>query len=452
MKDPVGAYALPSAAGHASPASVGALLKQHRLRARLTQVELADLSTVSLRTIRNLEAGRGQNPRPETLRLLADGLRLGPCAFETLNDALGKGSRGASLNAYVSQPPTGTQLAAGHLVGRQAEVNSALEAIRSGSARVITLAGFGGVGKSRLAFGIVQAAKVKFSMDWLWVPASAPVSEGDGSVAARAGNGPADRFARWAGEFLAGTEAAKDDFVALAAAQPFVLVLDDLRQYGAQFDSLLTEVLQRCPRLAIVETTRQMIDQTNRVLMPVKPLALEGSVETGTGQGSGGGSALELLLSHARTVCPDLGRAESQFDSLNAICAALDGLPRAIENSASWLAFCSPGQVAEMTASDPFAVGCCASPADDCAHWGYDALADAINCLPPTEYTWLERLSAASGAWTLKEAGSMVQRDPLETAKSIYGPLALGLIRPVRTCEGEPRTFTVLNHVKSFLA
>lgn len=445
MEEPDGAHALP-------PSDVGMLLKQHRLRARLTQIELADLSAVSLRTIRNLEAGRGLNPRPETIRLLAQGLRLGPRAFETLNAALGKGSRGAPLNAYVSKEPTGSQFAGGHLVGRQAEVNSALGAIRSGAARVITLAGFGGVGKSRLAFGIVEAAKVKFSLDWLWVPASAPAAEGDGSGAAWTGAGPADRFTRWTSEFLAGAESAKDDFVALAASQPFLLVLDDIRQYGAEFDALLTEILQRCPRLAIVETTRQMVGQTNRVLMPVKPLALEGPAETGTGPAGGRGTALELLLSHARTACPDLGPTERQFDSLNAICAALDGLPRAIENSASWLAFCSPGQVAELTASDPFAVGCCAIPADGCDHWGYNALADAINCLPPAEYTWLERLSAASGPWTLKEAETIVQKDSMETAKSIYAPLALGLIRPVSAHEGEPRTFTVLNHVKSFLA
>lgn len=429
---------------HPEPTDVGTLLKRHRMRARLTQAELAGLSTVSLRTIRNLEAGRGQNPRPATVRLLADGLRLGPQAFETFNAALGRGQRGAVLGALVCKVPACTRLTTGQLLGRQNEMSSSLGAIRTGAGRVITLGGFGGVGKSRLAAGIVEAARLKFSMPWLWVPlsaASAASDASDGSVA--------DRFSQWAGEFAAGADGAVDDLVALVAAQPFLLVLDDLPEDSSALDAVLADILQRCPRLVVIETTRQMVERTNRALMPVKPLALDGPAESGTARMS---PALELLLSHARTACPDLESTGKHIDSFSVICRALDGLPRAIENAASWLAVCHPSDVAEMARSDPFSIGCGGNPGASEDRWAYEALADALNCLPASAYSWLEMLSAVPDPWTLEEAAVMTRQGPVQMAKSMYDSLMLGLIRPVGAHDGEPRVFTVLNHVKSFLA
>lgn len=434
---------------HAEPVDVGTLLKRHRMRARLTQAELAGLSTVSLRTIRNLEAGRGQNPRPATVRLLADGLRLGPQAFETFNAALGRGQRGAVLGALMCKVPVSTRLTSGHLLGRHNEISSSLGVIRSGAGRVITLGGFGGVGKSRLAAGIVEAARVKFSMPWLWVPLSATSAANDVSEVALIEGSVADRFSRWAGEFAAGVEGAVDDLVALVAAQPFLLVLDDLREYRSTLDAVLADILQRCPRLVVVETTRQMVERTNRALMPVKPLALDSSAQAGTARMS---PALELLLSHARTACPDLESTGKHIDSFSVICRALDGLPRAIENAASWLALCHPSDVADMARSDPFTIGCGGNPGASEDRWAYEALADAFNCLPASAYSWLEMLSAVPEPWTLEEAAVMTRQGPVDMAKSMYDSLMLGLIRPVGAHDGEPRVFTVLNHVKSFLA
>lgn len=54
----------------------GSLLQFHRLRAGLTQQQLADFSALSVRAIRDLEHGRVERPRQDTVRLLADALRL----------------------------------------------------------------------------------------------------------------------------------------------------------------------------------------------------------------------------------------------------------------------------------------------------------------------------------------------------------------------------------------
>ncbi|MFE3692241.1 multiprotein-bridging factor 1 family protein, partial [Streptomyces sp. NPDC059129] len=65
---------------------VGALIRAHRLRIGLTQRELADLSTISVRAIRDLEHGRATRPRTDTVRLMADALRLGPRARTALEE------------------------------------------------------------------------------------------------------------------------------------------------------------------------------------------------------------------------------------------------------------------------------------------------------------------------------------------------------------------------------
>ncbi|GAA4445072.1 hypothetical protein GCM10023148_51990 [Actinokineospora soli] len=72
----------------ATETEFGRLLRRHRERVGLTQRELADLSTISVRAIRDLEQGRARKPRPDTVRLIADGLRLGGQAHADLDAAV----------------------------------------------------------------------------------------------------------------------------------------------------------------------------------------------------------------------------------------------------------------------------------------------------------------------------------------------------------------------------
>lgn len=88
------------------PPQFGSLMRRHRLRIGLTQRELADLSTISVRAIRDLEQGRATRPRTDTVRLIADGLRLGPRARADLESAAHQGRRSAALHErFVTAPP-----------------------------------------------------------------------------------------------------------------------------------------------------------------------------------------------------------------------------------------------------------------------------------------------------------------------------------------------------------
>lgn len=71
----------------AADAGFGGLLRAHRQRALLSQEQLAERSGVSTRTIRELEKGRVRRPQGESVRRLADALRLAGPSLERFASA-----------------------------------------------------------------------------------------------------------------------------------------------------------------------------------------------------------------------------------------------------------------------------------------------------------------------------------------------------------------------------
>jgi len=86
------------------PASFGALLRARRHRAYLSQEQLAARAELSERTVRNLEAGRVRSPRTDTLRLLANALRLSEPERDTWLEAARAGPPDRTVQEWTSQP------------------------------------------------------------------------------------------------------------------------------------------------------------------------------------------------------------------------------------------------------------------------------------------------------------------------------------------------------------
>ncbi|RDI62750.1 ATP-binding protein [Nocardia pseudobrasiliensis] len=124
----------------------GALLQRARLRAGMTQEQLAERAGVSVRTIRRFETDANTNPRVETVRLLADALRLPPAARDELL-ASAVGATEGPLRPVPQQLPALPQV----FVGRTDELNAL--SVRTGGATVVVSAvsGGGGIGKTWLA-------------------------------------------------------------------------------------------------------------------------------------------------------------------------------------------------------------------------------------------------------------------------------------------------------------
>jgi len=85
------------------PASFGTLLRMRRIRASLSQEQLAARAELSERTVRNLEADRVQAPRTDTVRLLADALQLSESERESWFEAARGDLPDVVVQAWVRQ-------------------------------------------------------------------------------------------------------------------------------------------------------------------------------------------------------------------------------------------------------------------------------------------------------------------------------------------------------------
>src|SRR4051812_2594094 len=143
----------------------GNLLKISRLRCGLTQRQLADLSTVSVRAIRDLESGRACRPRPDTVRLLADGLRLAGAGRADFESAARAEHTAAAPAAELPAP-------LGVMPGRDTERAELRALLASGTQRLVTLTGLSGVGKTRLATAVAQTLRDTDGLVASWVTAA----------------------------------------------------------------------------------------------------------------------------------------------------------------------------------------------------------------------------------------------------------------------------------------
>src|SRR5436190_3319547 len=137
-----------------APGSFGAYLKGLRVTAGFTQEELATNAGLSVHAVSALERGERRRPHMETVRALAVALRL----KEAARDALVKAARTQQDEPAfdeLSGVPLPVPLTA--LLGRDADLHILRQWLDDPVARLITVVGFGGVGKTRLALEIAHA-------------------------------------------------------------------------------------------------------------------------------------------------------------------------------------------------------------------------------------------------------------------------------------------------------
>lgn len=140
--------------------SLSAVVRRLRLRAGLTQEELAERSGISVRTIRGLESGDRRNPRIVSVRQLANALDLPPREHEDLIvTALGTDTtRSVPPAAPV---PRQLQAAPGRFTGRRRELSQLTSMLRprpetSGPMVISVVGGIGGIGKTALVLQWAQ--------------------------------------------------------------------------------------------------------------------------------------------------------------------------------------------------------------------------------------------------------------------------------------------------------
>src|SRR5580700_2409567 len=148
----------------ASRSSFGALLREFRLAAGLSQDALAERAAMSADGISALERGVNKAPQRETLALLLEALQLQAQQRQAIEAAARRPSRPRMSAARAIKKHNLPRLTS-PLFGRERELRE-IEGLVAAS-QLVTLTGTGGVGKTRLAVEAGHAAQSKFD-DGIW--------------------------------------------------------------------------------------------------------------------------------------------------------------------------------------------------------------------------------------------------------------------------------------------
>ncbi|WP_166442323.1 helix-turn-helix domain-containing protein [Nakamurella flava] len=227
--------------------TLGDVIARHRRRRGLTQQELADFSTVSIRAIRDLEHGVTLTPRPDTVRLLAETLRLGRSDRAELQELAGVRSPATAAPSRGSGTDVDGRVGAAPVVGREAELAAMRNWWDDPDPRrpaVLTVLGLPGTGKTALVRAVAtERAAAGLCVVW---PGSGPRRD------------PATRLAEAAAAELSTAPGAESSGAGVRWAErmgtlPTVLVLDDPPR--APRADVLDRMVAAAPGLRIVVTT-----------------------------------------------------------------------------------------------------------------------------------------------------------------------------------------------------
>jgi len=256
----------------------------------------------------------------------------------------------AAAGGGAARPGAGQlPLPMAELIGREAQLPDVLA--RLDSCRLLTLAGTGGIGKTLLALAMAHRTAAASTGGVAWAElAEACDAPGVGAAVACALGVGAPVPVAVAGAAAAYAEAGAGHTPATLAAhigdQPMLLVLDNSEHLADAVARLVEVLLQRCPRLRLLVTSRQPLLAAGETVWRVPPLAVP-DVDVVDGAHLLQYSALQLFVARVRAADSSFHPSPRMVVQIAAICRRLEGLPLAIELAAA----CVPALGVEQTAA-----------------------------------------------------------------------------------------------------
>jgi len=300
----------------------GDLLKRRRLAAQLTQQELARAAGLSARAISDLERGINQTPRKDTVQLLSAALHLDEAEqaeFTALAHRLRHRAAPPAPRAAHNLPVQPTPL-----IGRDGDVAAVRALLRRAGARLVTLIGPAGVGKTRL--GLQVAAEYLAEVgDGVTLVALAAVTHPAGVVPA---------IAQTLGVRESSGAALIADLQRYLRDRHLLLLLDNFEQV-IEAAPQVAALLAAAPGLKVLVTSREALRLRGEQEYTVPPLALPDLRRLPPPEALSQVPAVRLFLARAVEVKPDFAVTDANAATVAEICERLDGLPLAIELAAA---------------------------------------------------------------------------------------------------------------------
>ncbi|MFJ6215517.1 helix-turn-helix domain-containing protein [Streptomyces sp. NPDC092296] len=351
------------------PAWNSRLIATLRIQRGWTQEELAEYSGLSVRTIRNLELGRVQNPRRSSVDLLVTALGVADeqrHGAEHLDHARWRGLPAAN-SALVGSPSVHQQLA---------------NTVRTN--RLTTFLGPGGVGKTRMALSV--AAQIShFFRDGVEVVELGDLRTEHDSVEEQA----AAVLHRVRRQLSRGRPVAQPGTAEIEAETNMLLVLDNAEHIPAGVMAATRELQATFSGVHILITARRRLTERLGANREIHPLPLEQA----PGEPLSGVPAVELFLQHVGAESQAAAELEKDLPLIAELCRRLGGIPRYIEFAAECLRaipirlMLSYGPTPEMLWSNDHALLRHQRSVTDSIRWSIDLLSDDHRLL-------LERIAA----------------------------------------------------------
>jgi predicted ATPase/transcriptional regulator with XRE-family HTH domain len=424
----------------ATPMSFGAVLREHRLAARLTQDALAERAGLGTRGIQDLEHGLHQ-PHRQTVQRLVLALDLSGEArrqFERLAGAAPRQRQPVSpIRPFVPQivgrtvaersnlplPPTA-------LIGREREVATVVALLRDSSCRLVTLTGPGGIGKTRLAIQVATDCVPDFPDGTFFVPL-ASLTDPDLVVST---------IARVLGLREIPNRSALEIVRDAIRVKRLLLVLDNFEPV-VQAAPVVADLLAACPGSKVLVTSRTVLQLQGERVYDVGPLAVPDLRTPTTSEQLTQYASVQLFVDRAEGTGGNLARTEENTRAVAAICARVEGVPLAIELAAARTRLLSPRAI--LTRLSPLLPllggGARDLPARhqtmrDTIAWSYDLLDE-------TEKLLFRRLAVFVGGFTVDAAlaiGASMGLEEVEVLNRLESLIGQSLLRS-EDVAGEPR-------------
>jgi non-specific serine/threonine protein kinase len=316
-------------------------------------------------------------------------------------------------------------LAPGSLIGRKADVDTARALLLERKARLLTVVGPPGVGKTRLALAVAAACQDDFDHGAVFVDLS-PVRSADLVL---------DTIASAFGLRQQANLRPADQLQAYLGDSDVLLVLDNLEHLlEAGLD--LARLLSTSADLVILATSRTALNLRWEQVYSVAPLSLE--------------AAVELFVDRARATRPDFGDGPVDDTAIAQICARLDGLPLAIELAAARSLVLSPQDLLnrldgrlELLAGGPRDATSRHQTLREAIDWSYDLLTDL-------ERGVFRRLGVFVGSFTVEGAQAVALPDGGSALDLLSSLAQKSLVRVEPASVGAEPRFRLLETVREY--
>ena len=323
--------------------SFGYWLRRQRQALDLTQGSLARQVGCATVTIQKIERDE-RRPSRQMAERIADALAV-DAAMRPNFVAAALGERSVLQLRLADRPldPTRPRLAHNLPIpytpffGRQGELAQIATRLADPTCRLLTLAGPGGIGKTRLAIAATMQHAVSFA-DGACFVALTGVTQG----------------ALIADEILRTLETPSPAYawvqlVEALRGRELLLVLDNFEQL-VESAGLLADLLEAAPKVKLLVTSRTRLNLAAEWLIPLAGLAVPESaasldVEESPADDVESYSAVQLFVHGVRRLQPDVSLTSGDAAAIVRICRLLDGNPLAIELAAGWTRTLSPAAV-----------------------------------------------------------------------------------------------------------